>query len=502
MLLNLDILAAYLPESWPTKKYGKIQKSMCLSRPLLYEPELTPTDGALYLVETENLPDFPPSASCNFLCIGRRVPKAWISSGLSLLQISEAPGLYQVYNYIQQIFDHFDSWEQQLRDELEKDADFDLQKIFLLFSDFFHRALSVVDSNLQPLFASQYDSQKGAYLIPASGPMSIEYNERIKEVCSLERVIREPYQTAVESPGRAYCKNLYLSEQFCGCISIAESPHPFQPWELSIYAHFFRYFEKAYFKYLRAYGHRENAALSALRKALNGHTPGKDDLKLLHLDPGDVWLCFELCECQNERTLPVDYMYATLNASFPQMVYAVLHQEKIVGILRTREQTPYSQPLLKSFGDTVSRMGYCAGLSNPFTQLTQLQDYLRQAVYALEQIHATTERLILFRDHALSCMLDSCLNDFPLDSLLSTGIRQLLEHDRRKSSEYFQTLDLFLQNEASITRTAEALFIHRSSLLKRLDKIYRILGSTLTQPDERLYLRICIQLLKKQSSRS
>ena len=37
---------------------------------------------------------------------------------------------------------------------------------------------------------------------------------------------------------------------------------------------------------------------------------------------------------------------------------------------------------------------------------------------------------------------------------------------------------------------------------KRLDKIYRILGSTLTQPDERLYLRICIQLLKKQSSRS
>ena len=388
---------------------------MCLSRPLLYEPGLTPTDGALYLVETENLPDF------------------------------------------------------------------DLQKIFLLFSDFFHRSLSVVDSNLQPLFASQYDSQKGAYLIPASGPMSIEYNERIKEVCSLERVIREPYQTAVEAPGRAYCKNLYLSEQFCGCISIAESPHPFQPWELSIYAHFFRYFEKAYFKYLRAYGHRENAALSALRKALNGHTPGKDELKLLHLDPGDAWLCFELCECQNERTLPVDYMYATLNASFPQMVYAVLHQEKIVGILRTREQTPYSQPLLKSFGDTVSRMGYYAGLSNPFTQLTQLQDYLRQAVYALEQIHATTERLILFRDYALSCML---------------------EHDRRKSSEYFQTLDLFLQNETSITRTAEALFIHRSSLLKRLDKIYRILGSTLTQPDERLYLRVCIQLLKKQSSRS
>ncbi|MBS6448201.1 MAG: helix-turn-helix domain-containing protein [Clostridiales bacterium] len=48
-----------------------------------------------------------------------------------------------------------------------------------------------------------------------------------------------------------------------------------------------------------------------------------------------------------------------------------------------------------------------------------------------------------------------------------------------------------------IAKTAEALLIHRSSLLKRLDKIYRLLCSTLDTPEERLYLRLCLELLQR-----
>ena len=74
-----------------------------------------------------------------------------------------------------------------------------------------------------------------------------------------------------------------------------------------------------------------------------------------------------------------------------------------------------------------------------------------------------------------------------------------LKFAERARSEYIRTLDLYLQNETSISKTAEALFVHRSSLLKRLDKIYRILGNTLDTPDERLYLRLCMELLRKEN---
>ena len=107
------------------------------------------------------------------------------------------------------------------------------------------------------------------------------------------------------------------------------------------------------------------------------------------------------------------------------------------------------------------------------------------------------QKLSFFRDHVLPCMLDACLNELPVESLLTQGLRTLIDHDRQKNSEYLHTLDLYLQNETSVSRTAEALFIHRSSLLKRLDKICRLLGSTLDSPEERLYLRLCLEHLQR-----
>ena len=41
-------------------------------------------------------------------------------------------------------------------------------------------------------------------------PMSVEYSEKIKEVCRLERVIKVPYLTSLEVAGeKIYCNNLY-----------------------------------------------------------------------------------------------------------------------------------------------------------------------------------------------------------------------------------------------------------------------------------------------------
>ena len=262
-------------------------------------------------------------------------------------------------------------------------------------------------------------------------------------------------------------------------------------------AHFFSCFQRAYFIYLRAFGRQENAALSALRKVLGGRALTDEEQQELVLDPQEAWLLFELRAHKNEQAFPVDYMYATLNAAFPQKVYAVIFHEKIMGLLRTSRSEPFVHQAIDEFAEAVFRMGYCVGLSNPFTALHQAPEYLPQASYALAQMIDAAQTLSFFRDHVLPCMLDACLNELPVESLLTQGLRALIDHDQQKNSEYLHTLDLYLQNETSVSRTAEALFIHRSSLLKRLDKIYRLLGSTLDTPEERLYLRLCLELLRR-----
>lgn len=502
MRLNMDILAAWLPPQWRIKYAGSGSRGLSLSRPRLYEPGVPFADGSLYLTRTESLPAQPPETSCGFLCVGRRLPPAWLSAGVSVLQLSDALSLAEVYNRVQEIFDRFDDWDAQLRDELEKDTDFDIRRILLLGAGFLKRSVSVVDRNLQQLFSVEYNDLSGAEIVERNGPMPQEHREQIKEVCNLERVIREPYQTAINSYGHAYCSNLYVSDQFCGCISVTEFDSVFQPWEFAAMAHFFACFRKAYSIYLRSSARQEDAAVSSLRRALGGRALTEEDQRELSLAEGEAWLLFELRERKNERAFPPDYMYATLNATFPRTVYSVIYHDKIVGLLRVHGRNPDTQTDFTAFSDCVSKMGYYAGVSNPFSSLPLIQDYRRQASYALSQEAAQPSALRFFRDYALLYMLDGCTGEQPIDGLLTDGLRALILYDRQKGSEYLRTLDLYLQNELSVSQTAEALYIHRSSLLKRLDKIFRILGSRLDTPDERLYLRLCLSLLRRQARHS
>lgn len=45
-----------------------------------------------------------------------------------------------------------------------------------------------------------------------------------------------------------------------------------------------------------------------------------------------------------------------------------------------------------------------------------------------------------------------------------------MEQDARRGTEYVRTLYVYLCNEMAIVHTAQALYIHRSSLLKRLER--------------------------------
>lgn len=69
-------------------------------------------------------------------------------------------------------------------------------------------------------------------------------------------------------------------------------------------------------------------------------------------------------------------------------------------------------------------------------------------------------------------------------------LQALLDYDHRNSTNYTQTLRVYLSNDCSITQSAGYLFIHRHTLLKRLDKIREISGLNLDDWYTRLYMSI------------
>jgi DNA-binding PucR family transcriptional regulator len=71
----------------------------------------------------------------------------------------------------------------------------------------------------------------------------------------------------------------------------------------------------------------------------------------------------------------------------------------------------------------------------------------------------------------------------------------------RKADVLLRTLGSYLDHQGSVTETAQALFLHRNAVRYRLDQVKELLGSDLSDPDERLSLHLACRGWALTSSR-
>lgn len=71
-------------------------------------------------------------------------------------------------------------------------------------------------------------------------------------------------------------------------------------------------------------------------------------------------------------------------------------------------------------------------------------------------------------------------------------IQKILEHDEKNASELLATLKCFIENNGNLIKTADALFIHRNTLIYRINIIKKLLENPLEDIDIRISLYISI----------
>jgi hypothetical protein len=135
------------------------------------------------------------------------------------------------------------------------------------------------------------------------------------------------------------------------------------------------------------------------------------------------------------------------------------------------------------------------GESNSFRSLREAKGHYEQARTALRL--GMESPLRPYRSH----MLEQILSYVPRERaswLVSPDVGRLAEADRAGGLELSATLRAYLEHDRSLTRTAQALFIHKNTLLYRLGRIRELIECDLDDPDERLLLRLSFRLLDKQ----
>ena len=76
-------------------------------------------------------------------------------------------------------------------------------------------------------------------------------------------------------------------------------------------------------------------------------------------------------------------------------------------------------------------------------------------------------------------------------------VRPLVEHDRERRSDLVRTLRAYFAAGANASEAADRMFLHRNSMLYRLERIQKLTGLDLKDPGASLALQLGLLALKE-----
>lgn len=118
------------------------------------------------------------------------------------------------------------------------------------------------------------------------------------------------------------------------------------------------------------------------------------------------------------------------------------------------------------------------GISWPFTNISKLKGHLDQAIASIKfaQTFQMKERVIDYTYVSFYDLLQKHKGKIDLKQFSHPALKVLREYDKRNNAELYKTLRIYLECNNNIQQTANKLFIHRNSLIYRLNRIKEITG--------------------------
>lgn len=500
MELSSDIIYDVLARRFEVRHMGITIPELVLRRPKFLVPnsaEYRYEKNGIYIAPAGFHPPQPQEA-CVVIFVGGS-PPSWGSHFSCIFSIADAmASIIDILNLLQDTFDFFDTWDHQLAMLLEKNAD--LSKMLEVTAPVINREVGFSDYNLVSTVASPSDSveMKSSFLMENQ-----ILPEEVIVHCSENRghliVQKEPYHIKINGESPAFCYNIYQQNSFLGVVYMSGAV-PYHKYDFVLFEHFIAYFRKA----VQKSGSSSGSGIVTLKRIfsdlLNGIPVSESWIQktvektILNINKDSRWICIVLRQAKLQRTLPAEYFCAEVERLFPEGI--AIWKEPYVAVLYNLCEDDRLQPLLEATEPFLRNFCFQCGVSSSFSDIMKSRFYFQQAICALDTgaSFLPGQRIFRFEDQILRYMLKNCSGEFLPEFVLPEGLLKLRpsEDSQLGSVDYYHTLKTFLDNEMNISRTANELFIHRTTLLTRLEKIKKAVA--LDTPEQRLYIRNCLYL--------
>ncbi len=133
---------------------------------------------------------------------------------------------------------------------------------------------------------------------------------------------------------------------------------------------------------------------------------------------------------------------------------------------------------------------FTVGIGSQMTHIRHLTTAYNRAKAALAMALDTKAPVLYFDSMGIYRLLYTNPDRQLLFELSQELLLPLVEYDKKHDAGYVRTLELYLQSGGSIQAVADAMFIHRNTILYRMNNIRSMLGCPLETQEERLPYQI------------
>lgn len=507
MHITAELILDELSKHFEIYAIGGLPHADSFSIPCFLTPETELEDGGVYVGRGSDLPA-KCWAKCLCICVGNRPAlKSMRWSGCIVYARGDGVDVLSLMNTLLDLYRTISQWEDAMASAVY--AENGLEEMLRISFPLFENRITIVDYNLHALLNCKSDESSSdartavierGHELPdyVIANFAESYQEYIR--------YREPFEYNIVIDNREYtniCINMYSGNVYMGVCSLRDDNRPLTNSDRALFKLFVQYVQSA-LDHQSVIGTSNVAILrEMIRGMLQNYPVNKGDLtraldrvvqQWSDSQDAPMWVCLVSKSLSQRKQLPVDYLCATIDSRLEHSITIVSEDNLVTLCLLNNEQG--IERIIDALTPFMQDMGFQAGISMTFRNMLDVQTHYLQALRGLQigsEAAANVSTVFKFDDYALSYMLENSCGEFDVDKLVPRGFLELQEIN--SSIDFIETLCVYLDNECNMSKAAKELFLHRSSMLLRMQKIEEHVE--LDTPDKRLRLRMCIRLLQE-----
>lgn len=317
-----------------------------------------------------------------------------------------------------------------------------------------------------------------------------------------------------EFPIRAYNEELGYEQLYCaintkkdlGHIVISAINKPFEPIDTELLLIFKKYMNEqmkkdAFIRTSRGFNY-EYFLRDLLDKKLATDLEHLPRFQSMDDEFSGNMYCMVIETARSAATINSVHIRNMVESRIPN-TKTLIYEGQIIAIFSILANQLIPKEYLIEIRKICNENGLYAGLSNCFQDIMKFQKYYTQALRAIEL--GISERnepdLFWYRDYYLEHVKNIFTQKESPEIFCHPKMKFLLDYDRQHHSKLAYTLYMYLIHERNLAATADAMSMHRTSLVYRFKKIHSLLGDDFDDYNERMYMILSYEMIRAASEK-